>query len=199
MKKKLFSWLAMFCFIIPCMFGLSACGKEPAAMTGYKIIVNQQLIAESRTINVTYGDEIEWSAIALYDDSTTSSLPVTDITVTDEDEVVGTKPTVGSYEVKFKYLEYGEYTVTVNVTPKSLEIPTARNLVYNGEAQSTELTGYDEETMTLSGDLTATNASTYAVEVALKDTTNYCWSDGTMATNTVVDGYKLNENGAWVE
>lgn len=185
MKKKLFSWLAMFCFIIPCMFGLSACGKEPAAMTGYKIIVNQQLIAESRTINVTYGDEIEWSAIALYDDSTTSSLPVTDITVTDEDEVVGTKPTVGSYEVKFKYLEYGEYTVTVNVTPKSLEIPTARNLVYNGEAQTTELTGYDEETMTLSGDLTATNASTYAVEVALKDTTNYCWSDGTTASQTV--------------
>lgn len=185
MKKKLFSWLAMFCFIIPCMFGLSACGKEPPAMTGYKIIVNQQLIAESRTINVTYGDEIEWSAIALYDDSTTSSLPVTDITVTDEDEVVGTKPTVGSYEVKFKYLEYGEYTVTVNVTPKSLEIPTARNLVYNGEAQTTELTGYDEETMTLSGDLTATNASTYAVEVALKDTTNYCWSDGTTASQTV--------------
>lgn len=27
----------------------------------------------------------------------------------------------------------------------------------------------------------------------------YCWSDGTMAVNTVVDGYKLNENGAWVD
>lgn len=27
----------------------------------------------------------------------------------------------------------------------------------------------------------------------------YCWSDGTMAVNTIVDGYKLNENGAWVE
>lgn len=27
----------------------------------------------------------------------------------------------------------------------------------------------------------------------------YCWSDGTMAVNTIVDGYKLNENGAWIE
>ena len=185
MKKKLFSWLAMLCFIIPCMFGLSACGKEPPAMTGYKIIVNQQLIAESRTINVTYGEEIEWSAIALYDDSTTASLPVTDITVTDEDEVVGTKPTVGSYEVKFKYLEYGEYTVTLNVNPKQLLIPTATNMVYSGAAQTTELIGFDEETMTVSGDLTVTTANTYSVEVALKDTTNYCWVDGSTSSQTV--------------
>ena len=195
MKKKLFSWLAMLCFIIPCMFGLSACGKEPPAMTGYKIIVNQQLIAESRTINVTYGEEIEWSAIALYDDSTTASLSVTDITVTDEDEVVGTKPTVGSYEVKFKYLEYGEYTVTLNVNPKQLLIPTATNMVYSGAAQTTELIGFDEETMTVSGDLTVTTANTYSVEVALKDTTNYCWVDGSTTICSTTPG--ASSSPAW--
>ena len=26
----------------------------------------------------------------------------------------------------------------------------------------------------------------------------YCWSDGSMAANTTIDGYKLNERGAWV-
>ena len=185
MKKKLFTWLAMLCFVVPGMFGLVGCKKEPATLTNYKVIVNQQLIAESREINVTYGDEIEWSAIAIYDDNSITAIPLTDIVMVDENSIVGTTPVVGEYELKFKYKELSEYIVTLNVNPKELAVPTAEAMVYSGELQTALLEGFDEETMTLSGDLTATNANTYVVSVALKDKTNYCWTGGSTTDKDV--------------
>ena len=185
MKKKLFTWLAMLCFVVPGVMGLVGCKKEPATLTNYKVIVNQQLIAESRDIDVTYGDEIEWSAIAIYDDNSITAIPVTEVEVVDEEDIIGSTPTVGEYQIKFKYKELNEYVVTLNVNPKALAVPTAEAMVYSGEEQTAALDGFDANTMEVSGNLTATNANTYTVSVSLKDKTNYCWTGGSTTDKTV--------------
>lgn len=196
MKKKLFTWLAMFCFVVPCVFGLSACKKADPNLTNYKVIVNQQLIAESREIDVTYGDEIEWSAIALYDDNSITAIPATEMQVVDEGEIIGTTPTVGEYELKFKYDEFNEYVVTLTVNPKALAVPTAEVMTYSGEEQTAVFDGFDANTMTMTGDVTATDANTYSVSVALKDKTNYCWTGGSTTDKVVeytIDKAKIQE------
>lgn len=186
----------MLCFVVPCVFGLSACKKADPNLTNYKVIVNQQLIAESREIDVTYGDEIEWSAIALYDDNSITAIPATEMQVVDEGEIIGTTPTVGEYELKFKYDEFNEYVVTLTVNPKALAVPTAEAMTYSGEEQTAVFDGFDANTMTMTGDVTATDANTYSVSVALKDKTNYCWTGGSTTDKVVeytIDKAKIQE------
>ena len=121
----------------------------------------------------------------IYDDNSITAIPLTEIVMVDENSIVGTTPVVGEYELKFKYKELSEYVVTLNVNPKELAVPTAEAMVYSGEMQTASLEGFDEETMTLSGDLSATNANTYVVSVSLKDKTNYCWTGGSTTDKDV--------------
>jgi len=77
-------------------------------------------------------------------------------------------------------------------------------LTYNGEEQAYSIGGYKEEVMTLGGTYAATNAGSYTATIAIKDTKNYEWVDGTVTTIdfnwtinklyvTVTGGIKAND------
>ena len=76
-----------------------------------------------------------------------------------------------------------KYTITV--TKKSLTPPTVTNTskTYNGASQSPTYTGFDNNTMNVSGS-SATNVGNYTISFSLRDTTNYQWSDGTTTNKT---------------
>lgn len=93
----------------------------------------------------------------------------------------------GTYTVKLSIAETANYSaasaeITVTVSPKSVAKPSEdlRVFVYNGSEQVYELasSGY----YTITGETAKTNAGSNVIRVALKDTSNYCWNDGTNAT-----------------
>jgi len=84
-------------------------------------------------------------------------------------------------------------TVTHTASSKTIDVPIAvRNaeiikprmrggqFVYDGEAHTPAVDGYDSETMTRSGDTSKTSAGEYAVKYTPK--TGYAWEDGTTDT-----------------
>jgi len=75
------------------------------------------------------------------------------------------------------------YTLTVN--KKALEVPAVSGTyAYTGEDQTVTLTGFDAETMEVSGNV-GKNAAAYTAEVTLKDTANYEWADGTIEAKSI--------------
>ena len=118
--------------------------------------------------------------------------------------------------VKIKHTEFGvtvETDVPVTVVPINLSVPTVNEtLVYTGSALTPTWTGYDDSVMTISGELSGTNAGSYTAIFSLKDKVNCTWADGTTAdksvtwsigkaqasitldkTNVVLNGDKLSE------
>ena len=77
-------------------------------------------------------------------------------------------------------ISYGELSVNVSVTVGKIKlekpVADATEFVYNGNAQTYTIT--ENERYTVSGN-TQTNAGTYTVTVALKDTANVSWADDT--------------------
>lgn len=55
---------------------------------------------------------------------------------------------------------------------------------YDGSSKTLSVTGYDSNTMTQSGYLSATDAGSYNLVYSLKNTTEYVWEDGTTADIT---------------
>lgn len=95
---------------------------------------------------------------------------------------------VGSYELIATVLADGnnydqiQEVVEFAISKKELTKPTLKtptSVTYNTEEHSFTLNGFNEGTMTKSGDnLTQTNAGSYSVTIALQNTTNYCWTGG---------------------
>ncbi len=88
--------------------------------------------------------------------------------------------------------ELEEYIYTTNdqvaewiINKISLDIPVQKNnLCYDGSEQTANLRYYDNLLMNISGDK-ATDVGIHTAEVALKDSYNYCWSDGTSDTKYI--------------
>ena len=57
------------------------------------------------------------------------------------------------------YMRDGKLLRPTNI----LEVPVTSNLTYNGNAQSPTIYGYDENTMTMGGVTSATDAGTYQI------------------------------------
>ncbi len=77
---------------------------------------------------------------------------------------------------------------SVNVSRKTVPIPTWKsNLTYNGNLQSVNETtfwnNYNTDYMTMSGDVSGTNAGTYTATFTPKD--NYRWPDGSITGKEV--------------
>ncbi|MDO4499852.1 MAG: MBG domain-containing protein [Erysipelotrichaceae bacterium] len=106
----------------------------------------------------------------------------------------GTTP-VGTYTVTIKAHAAGNsnynpgdkyITLTVIVAKQKLNVPTLSGSpkTYSGSEQTIDVNGYDSNTMTQTGNAAGTNATTYTVSWALKDTNNYSWNDGTIETKS---------------
>jgi len=84
--------------------------------------------------------------------------------------------------------EWADGTITSITLPWSIAKakitkPTATNLVYNGSEQSAGIATNDNYTIT--GDVKGTFPGSFSASVALKNTTNYEWADGTTASITL--------------
>lgn len=74
----------------------------------------------------------------------------------------------------------------ITVTRTVLAIPVqSGSLTYTGSAQSPTWSSYDSTKMTLGGATSGTNAGSYNATFTLKDTSLYCWPDGTLTAKTV--------------
>ena len=119
-------------------------------------------------------------------------------------EQTGVSPNVEYYTISGnKATETGKYTATLSlvdptsyswsdgtttdkiieweIIPVKVSVPTGRSLTYNGKLQ-TGVTADPSFTISCN---TGTNAGSYAATLALKDKTNYTWSDGTTADKEV--------------
>lgn len=68
----------------------------------------------------------------------------------------------------------------------TFNVPTVTgSYTYNGSAQTPTLSEYYSDFMTLSGDVTETNAGTYQITVSLKDIANCQWSDHSVGNKTL--------------
>lgn len=95
-----------------------------------------------------------------------------------------TAPTkAGTYKVIASVSDTDNYNSATaekefTITKAKLTAPTIKTdtFTYDGSVQTLELTGFDETTMSITGN-TATNAGSYTAKVSLNDTANYEWAD----------------------
>lgn len=69
----------------------------------------------------------------------------------------------------------------------SVSIPTiiSDDILYNGSAQSPVISGFDNNTMVKSGDLSKTAAGDYEITISLKDPDSCTWEDGLISDKTL--------------
>lgn len=112
-----------------------------------------------------------------------------------------TRTEVGSTKYQARYAGNASYksssesnTATLTVIPRKIIKPTAiTGLVYNGNSQygvnapryATIPASPSSAIVEVSGTFSAKDAGSYSVTYTIKDTTNYCWSDGTTNPITV--------------
>jgi len=117
---------------------------------------------------------------AIYSDG--SKEAVTDFTYQET-----TFNTLGTHEIAVSYTKDGITKTTtqiVSVSEALIDIPTQSGaLVYNGSTQSPTWTGYNANTMDISGTTSAVNAGTYQAIFTLKY--GYLWEDKTNASTNV--------------
>ena len=79
----------------------------------------------------------------------------------------------------------GSYTIAI--LRRGYTVPTLADdqLVYDGTEKTPGLEGLNEEVMTVSGMDRAVNAGEYRIRIALRDTNNTEWADGTTAQKTL--------------
>ncbi len=74
-----------------------------------------------------------------------------------------------------------------NITAKKVSLPTASGtLEYNGKEQAVTLDGFDDTLITIVSGDKGISAGEYSLVIALKDSANTVWEDGTTADKTIV-------------
>ncbi len=120
---------------------------------------------------------------------------VTTATQTELTEVTGTESTLdaGTYIIKpSSTLSTNNYNITykdgtLTINAQTLTKPSVvGTYTYNLTQQTVQLENFDENTMEIVQGNKATDAGTYTVEIALKDSHNYTWKDGTI-DNVLLD------------
>lgn len=122
--------------------------------------------------SVTAGDGGTWTYTYAVKSGATGALDATGLP-----KIVGTYTVTATYEDS---LNIGSKSVTLEITPKTVNIPAADNTVYtyDGTAKTYKISDSADYTV---NNATQTNAKEagYIVTVTLKDITNTTWSDGT--------------------
>lgn len=129
--KKLFLLLA--CFVLPCFFLLSACGKSVATETGFSVFYgDKKLSVSGETIHLVYDAELDIDSLFVvevsFDDQTTSTL--TKKTAESSGyEITTTIPSLSEivigneYEIVISYKEYSSYKIKVVFENATLSAP----------------------------------------------------------------------------
>ncbi|MBR4830243.1 MAG: hypothetical protein IKZ96_00535 [Bacilli bacterium] len=103
----------------------------------------------------------------------------------------------GEYEVRVRvkadnnHYASAEVISTVTINKNVFDFPTLEESLFNytGDEITPVLSGVDYDNMTVSGDLTGTNAGTYSIAISLNDRNNTMWTneeDGTKIINWTI-------------
>lgn len=176
-----------FCFILYSLLYGTYClrgGEEK----GFKVLINNTTFTadENNELVLEVGTEVSFSAVAILDDDSEKAIDNSSLTIVDEDNIIGTTPAEGTYEVTITYGNYPAIVVTVVIQNSGLAVPTATtaSLTYTGAEQTLALTGFDATKMSITGN-TGTNADNYTATVSLLDKVNTKWADGTTTDKTI--------------
>lgn len=138
MKKKFYSIILAFAFILTGTFCLTACGENPPTsktLTDITSTVSHSHFDGSQ-ISYVYGEEIQisksdFTVIAHYSDNSETS--VSDFTLDTSNLPTGTA-SVGTYEISVNYQSKSNiYNVVVDEQSLDLTTPSFENPVYTGE------------------------------------------------------------------
>ncbi len=186
MKKHKLRLLTVGILTALCALALCACvptdapkPQEPSKLDKPTITVNSAVYNGEAQTFVIDG----WNAIEKYV-AVTGSLTQTDVgnysvTVSFKDDAAAT----------WKDGTTAAVTLDYAITPLKLDKPTitVNSAVYNGEAQTFEIEGWDalKSYAEITGSLTQTDVGNYSVTVSLKSTANTTWKDDTTADVTL--------------
>ncbi len=184
MKKKIFSWLILAIFVVPCMVLFSACSKGDEV--GYKVVINGKTFVSSVNTGVTiqYGTDVDLDVYTVFENGEQESLSASEFVITDESGVLTSLQPVGKYAVKFSHKTFGDIKVDVTVVPRVVAVPMFDVYTFTGETIVAEPNGFDASFMTISGN-EGKVANDYEATISLKDTTNYVWEDNTTEAKNV--------------
>lgn len=110
---------------------------------------------------------------------------------------------VGEYTLTFSLKDPDSYKwddnttdsfkVTWRIEKAVVSIPklTSGNFTFDGKTHSPEVSGYNSQTMSVSGDTTATEAGNYRITYTLKDPNSYVWEDGTKENKDIYWSIKI--------
>lgn len=145
------------------------------------------IITEGEGKNDTYTGEQLVTAIVGYD-MALMNLVYDDINV-NGGQIIARATNAGIYEIKLSIADTHNYcwqgeseseiTLIWTIAPKAIAKPTENTskFIVNGKVLTYIPEGFDEETMTISGNETAYGGN-FPVTIGLKDKSNYVWAEG---------------------
>ena len=145
------------------------------------------IITEGEGKNDTYTGEQLVTAVVGYD-MALMNLVYDDINV-NGGHIIARATNAGTYEIKLSIADTHNYcwqgtsdneiTLTWTIAPKAIAKPTENTskFIVNGKMLTYIPEGFDEETMTISGNETAYGGN-FPVTIGLKDKSNYVWAEG---------------------
>lgn len=140
---------------------------------------NGQKYEKASISGITAGDNPKWTYTYAIKSGSTGMLD----TATGLPKIVGTYTVTATYEDSSNI---GSKSVTLNITPKKVDIPAPDNTVYTYDGTEKTYNIPTSSYYTVSGNKqTNANETGYFVTVSLKDEINTTWSDG----NTIVKHY----------
>ena len=150
------------------------CGEE--MNKGEHVFTELNVAAQPAKTAYTVGETFDKTGMKIEGECVCGNIEITDYTVAYQTE----NAQVFSVSDTHVVVSYGELFVNVSVTVGKIKLEKpavdATNFVYNGSEQIYDIA--ENERYTVSGNK-QTNAGNYTVMVALKDTANISWADGT--------------------
>ena len=149
------------------------CGEE--MNKGEHVFTELNVAAQPAKTAYTVGETFDKTGMKIEGECVCGNIEITDYTVAYQTE----NAQVFSVSDTHVVVSYGELFVNVSVTVGKIKLEKpaadATNFVYNGDEQTYDIA--ENERYTVSGNK-QTNAGSYSVTVALKDTANVSWADG---------------------
>ena len=150
------------------------CGEE--MNKGEHVFTELNVAAQPAKTAYTVGETFDKTGMKIEGECVCGNIEITDYTVAYQTENAQAFAVSDDHVV----ISYGELFVNVSVTVGKIKLEKpaadATNFVYNGSEQTYNIA--ENERYTVSGNK-QTNAGSYSVTVALKDTANVSWADGT--------------------
>lgn len=199
-KRMLKAFIFVVCLVLPCIFGLTACGAEPTIVNFSIGIEDETYVLNDDTVTVTYGNDYRnfvqnVEIVAEYSTGTIKELNYTtakkkgfvfEFTISDLEATP-----VGTYSILVSHKDVEESKTVFLVVEKttfdtSTLIWSANELYYNGQDQRVEITN-------LPNDIISVDYSNNVAKTPNEDASDKEYT--ATATLTVVNNnYKLSQS-----